>query len=492
MNAFYPHAATNRTVLLSTKSHEDREVHDERRPARKPWGRLSVAAAVAAMLLSAASCAPKTAVVTAPVAGAARFPEFVYPAPPAGMAGRVPLERHLTGWNALQSGDLRTADRSFAAAVKEAPGFYPAEAGLGYVALARKDARAALAHFDRALAPDATYAPALAGRGEALLSLGNREQALASFQAAVSADPSLTALGSRIEVLRFREVQEEVAAARKASEAGRLPEARAAYERALARSPQSPFLYRELSAVDRREGNMAAALEHAQKASALEPNDPRNLIAIAETYEAQGEMAKAIDVYGAAVALEPNPAIDARIDALAETIAFAAMPPEYRSIETAPSVTRAQLAALVGVRLDALLKRAPRGNAAIISDTRGNWAAPWILSVTRAGIMDAYPNHTFQPNAVVRRGDLAMAASRVLSLIAAEKPAAAAAWRSARRRFPDLSQGHLSYPAASLAVQAGVMTTLEDGSFQLSRPVTGAEAVAAVKKLDELSSRTGR
>ena len=34
---------------------------------------------------------------------------------------------------------------------------------------------------------------------------------------------------------------------------------------------------------------------------------------------------------------------------------------------------------------------------------RGNWAAPWIMAVARAGLMEVYPNHTFQPNAIVRR-----------------------------------------------------------------------------------------
>ncbi len=63
-----------------------------------------------------------------------------------------------------------------------------------------------------------------------------------------------------------------------------------------------------------------------------------------------------------------------------------------------------------------------------MTDTRGSWAGPWILTVTRAGVMEAYPNHTFQPGAVVRRADLAEAARRVLSLIAAEKPALASSW----------------------------------------------------------------
>ena len=111
------------------------------------------------------------------------------------------------------------------------------------------------------------------------------------------------------------------------------------------------------------------------------------------------------------------------------------------------------LAALLGVRLDALLKRARGSNAIVITDTRGSWAAPWILQTARAGIMEVYPNHTFQPNAVVRRGELAQAASQALSLIAAANPRLAASLRNARGRFPDVPPGHLSYHAASVAVE---------------------------------------
>jgi S-layer family protein len=168
------------------------------------------------------------------------------------------------------------------------------------------------------------------------------------------------------------------------------------------------------------------------------------------------------------------------------------MPEEYRSIETAPAVTRAQLAALLGVRLDDVLKRARRDNPVVLTDTRGHWAGPWIQAVSRAGVMEAYPNHTFGPNATVRRVDLAVAVSRVLSFIAAERPRQAAAWKGARVRFSDLPPGHLNYPAASVAVQSGVMKMVDGDQFQLSRPVTGAEALAAVRKLEELSGRKPR
>jgi tetratricopeptide (TPR) repeat protein len=448
---------------------------------------------VAVILAVGGACARPRTPPGLPAAGLSpKFPEFVYPEPPARIAAPETASAHQVAWQWLQSGDLRNAERSFSAVLKSAPDFYPSEAGLGFVALARKDSRAAASHFDRALAADASYAPALAGKGEALLTLGQRDQALASFEAAVTADPALTELRARIDVLRFRGMQDDVDAARKAADAGKLAEAEAIYERSLAASPDSPFLYRELAAIERRSGRLEAALGHAEKAAELSPAEPRSFVTLGEIYEAQGDYARAAEAYGRAVALEPSDALDARIDELREKAAFAAMPDEYRAIETSPTVTRAQLAALFGVRLDDLLKRARRSDAVVITDTRTSWAGPWILSVSRAGIMDAYPNHTFQPDALVRRDDLALAASRALSLIAAERPAQAAAWRGARVQFSDLSPGHLSYPAAAVAVQSGVMTTTSDGAFDLSRPVTGAEALAAIRKLEELSGRKPR
>src|SRR6476469_8161169 len=99
--------------------------------------------------------------------------------------------------------------------------------------------------------------------------------------------------------------------------------------------------------------------------------------------------------------------------------------------------------------------------------------------------MEVYPNHTYQPSAMVRRGEPAQAASQALSLMAPTNPRVAASRRNARGRFPDVPPGHLSYHAAAVAVETGVMTATPDGSFQLSRPVTGQEAVAAVAKLAE-------
>ena len=449
------------------------------------------AAAVLTLLVVAIACAPKTAPLP-PAVTSPKFPDFVQPQPPPGLGTPAALERHHIAWEWLQAGDLRAAERNFASALRQAATFYPAEVGLGYVALAAKKHKDSLLHFDRAVVANPRYAPALAGRAEALLGMGEVDEAVASIEAALTADPGLGVLRSRLEVLRFRNQQDDIGNARKLAAVGRLDEARAAYRTLVDASPASAFLLRELAEVERKAGNIEPALDSARRAVELEPEDARGLILLGDLYEAQGEVAKALEALNAAAALQPGEALPERIAALRSRVAFEAMPPEYRSIESSPALTRAQLAALLAVRLDDLLVKARRVSAVVITDTRGSWAAPHILSVARSGVMEVYPNHTFQPEAIARRADLAHAASRVLEIIAARSPQLAVSWRnSGQRKFADVGPRHLSYAAVSLVVEAGVMTTRENGAFDLTPPVTGAEAVAAVVKLQELGGRTG-
>jgi len=448
-------------------------------------------AATACLLILAAACAPKT-IPAPPAVSTPKYPDYIFPAPPAGIGTPAAIERHQAGWGWLQAGDLRSAERNFSAALKQSPPFYPAEAGLGYVALAQKKHKESLVHFDRAVVMNPRYAPALGGRAEALLALGEEEEAVQSIEAALQADPSLTGLRTRIQVLRFRGQQQEIARARQLAEASKFDEARAAYVAAIEASPQSPFLHRELAEVERRAGDLDSALDHAHKAAELEPEEPRAHVMLGEIYEARGEFARAADELSSAVALQPDDALSAKIEDLRARAVFAAMPPEYRAIGDSPSLTRGQLAALLAVKLEPLLSGARNASAVVITDTRAHWAAPYILTVARSAVMDPFPNHTFQPDQVVLRADLARAVSRTLNLIAKRQPQLAAAWRSPRRKFPDVPTGHLSYPAAALAVEAGVMTTAADGSFQLTRPVTGTEAVAAIDKLTQLGGRPAR
>jgi len=436
--------------------------------------------------LVAASCAKKP-VVSAPVVTTPKFPEFVRPVIPAAFTNTAAGDMQARGWAFLQSGDLKSAEREFSDALKLAPAFYPAAASLGYLELARKDAKAALPLFDRALQEQRNDVPALVGRGQALLALNREDEALAAFEAAVSADPSLTEMTRRVEVLRFRGMERNLARARQAARAGRLDEAMQTYTAAIASSPDSPFLYRELAGVERQQGSADAALEHFRKAVTLDPGDAKSLAQIGELLEARGDLDAAERAFVDALAIEPSADVEKRLADIRDRAALARLPAEYRAIDQASQITRADLAALIGIKLGALLQSDRWGDAALITDVRGHWAATWIMAVARAGVMEPFANHAFLPRGVVRRTDLAQAVARLLARASARNPSQAKGWESARLRFADLSTTHLAYPAASTAVASGVMKPGPDNTFQPSRPVTGAEAIEAVARIEALA-----
>jgi tetratricopeptide (TPR) repeat protein len=444
--------------------------------------RLGVVLAFAAWL--AAACAPRLApppTVTVPA-----HPDYVYPEVPAAFTRPQPILRLERGWQFLQGGDLPVAQREFAAALKIDPAFYPAEAGIGYARLAAGDAAAAEAAFGRALARDPTYVPALVGRGDAMLALDRGDEAAAAYRDALAARPDLPDVRRRLEGLSFRSQQAVLESAREAAAAGRYEEAVTAYQRAIGSSPESAFLYRELAVVERRQGDRSRALEHLRKATDLDPGDRQSWMLTGDLLADAADFAGAVAAYERAAELDPEGEVGKRLEQARRRLSLSRLPPEYALIAEEPVVTRAQLAALIGVHLSNLLDASARRAGVVLTDTRGHWAAPWILAVVRAGIMDAFPNHTFGPHAQVRRLDLARAVNRALQLVAERRPLTARGWIAARPAIADVPASHLGYPAVAAAVASGVMR-LEAGRFGPAEAVTGAEAIAAVERLEGLA-----
>ena len=434
-----------------------------------------------AALMTSAACATK--VVQPPIATAPRFPQFIAPDVPAELASTLSAWSHDRGWRFLQAGDLRNAEQEFGLALRT-PDFYPSMAGRGYVELARDEPRAALTQFDQALAVRGDYLSALVGRGEALIALKRDGDAVAALERALAVNPGLTDVRRRVEVLKFQSLERDLAAARQAAQAGRSDEAVQLYRAAIAASPDSPFLYRELGVVENRRGDTAAALEHFRRAVELDPSDAVSLGQIAVLTEASGELTEALRLYDESLAIEANADLTRRREAVRERIELAKLPDEYRAIPDAPQITRGDLAALIGVRLGPVLRQSR--DTVVVTDLRSHWAGNWINDVVRAGVMQAFENHTFQPREPVDRAELAATVARLLVDIAPQERINA--WRAAGVRFSDVPTGHLAYQAAPIAVASGVLDRAADESFQPSRRVTGAEAVQAVERLRAMTS----
>ena len=91
-----------------------------------------------------------------------------------------------------------------------------------------------------------------------------------------------------------------------------------AYEQAVAASPESAFLHRELGILERRQGHTDAALGHFRRAAELDPSDAAALIDVGELLEARQDLSGAEAAYRRAAALEPGSRASARLAAVLE------------------------------------------------------------------------------------------------------------------------------------------------------------------------------
>ena len=292
--------------------------------------------------------------------------------------------------------------------------------------------------------------------------------------------------------LRLRVMTERYDDAIEAVAEGRLSEAEAAYADMIAASPESAFLYVELARLEQRQGETAEALARTRRARQLEPNDAGIALLEGELSEALGELSAAEDAYELAESLGPTDASAAGLARVRRELQFAGLPEEYRGIVGAESATRGDLAALLGVRLAELLDDAAFGAPTpILTDTRDHWASSWIVEAARAGVMDIGAGNRFEPQRIVRRGDLADIVAAALDLIADFDPESARRWQTARVEFADMNPGHLNYESATQAVAAGVLRMGGDERFEPIRPVNGAEAMDAVERLVQLAAGLG-
>jgi tetratricopeptide (TPR) repeat protein len=288
-------------------------------------------------------------------------------------------------------------------------------------------------------------------------------------------------------VLRARAQQENVAAARKAAQANRLDEAARLYEQAIAASPDSAFLVRDLADVEAKQGKTDQALARYRRVVEMDPTDAVSRTRVGEILDAKGDLEGAMKMFTEANNLEPSAELRRRMDAIDARLAYLKLPAEYRAIPTQASITRGDLASLIGIRLAPLLARAP-AQAAVITDARNHWASEWIIAAAGAGVMEPYENHTFQPRNPVQRSDLAQAVARMLKVIAAERPQLLKDWQSRMQKMSDVGVSNLRYADASLSVAAGIIPLVDGGAFQLTRPVSGAEAIETITRIERLFS----
>ncbi len=322
----------------------------------------------------------------------------------------------------------------------------------------------------------------------------NREaDALAAFEAALAVDPSLTDLARRVEVLKFRSVGAGTCAGarRRRGPAGSTRRCRPTRRRSPAR-PTARSCIASWPAVERQQGacrRRARALPQGGRARSerralarADRRDPRS----ARRLRGRGE-----GVRRRRWRSSRTPACEARLEAVrAPRGAGAAAGGVPRDRPGAADHARRSRGARSASGSRRCCRAAPR-------ERRG---ADHRRAQQLGGDLDhgggARRRHGAVREPRVPAADASCAASiwrrpsrGCCRASPRRRPAARKAWETARLKFSDLSPSHLAYPAASAAVASGVLTTGAGNSFQPSRPVTGAEAIDAIAKIEALAGR---
>jgi tetratricopeptide (TPR) repeat protein len=401
--------------------------------------------------------------------------DYIFPALTPGDASPDEAKALRAAWNDVLAGDTAAAGRRYEKLLRHRADLAAAQTGLAYARLRAGRLEEAASAFASVLAARPTDVAALVGAGSVAFRRGDVDAAVGFYRSAQALSPDDPLLRRRLTALKLQATERRMGLALAAAERGDTETAVREYTGALQAAPEVAGVRLALADLLVAGGDVAGALALLE----ADPSGDRQVgLRRAALLMGQQEFGRAAEIYRGLVAADPGDATAREGEKAArEGVELLSMPEEYRQIASAPRVTRADLAALVAVRVQRLQRLGP-GEPSVALDISSSWAREQVARVLALGIMDVYPNHTFQPGALVRRVDLARAAARVLDRLG---------WpRSAGPVPGDMSPSHLDYEAVARVLGAGLMSVAASGGFEPWRPVTGPEAIEVVDGLSRL------
>ena len=395
--------------------------------------------------------------------------DYLFPAPARAEVSADEAAALRAAWNDVIAGDTASAARRYEKVLRRRPALPAARTGLAFARLRAGRLEEASSGFEAVLADRPNDLPALVGAASAAGRRGDLDAALGFYRRAQAAAPDDALVRKRLAALRLQVTERHMGLAQAAVERGDTESAAREYAAAVEAAPEVAGVRLSLAELLASRGDVPGAIALLE----ADPSGDRQVaLRRAGLLAEQQEFARAAEVYRELLTRDPaDEAARAGEKGAREGLEMLSMPEEYRRIREAPRVTRADLAALVAVRVSAL-RRAGPGEPRVAVDIGGSWAREHVARVLALGIMDAYPNHTFQPGATVRRVDLARAAARTLDRLGFSRGNAPAP--------SDMSPSHLDYQAVERVLAAGLMGLSPSGGFEPWRPVSGSEAIDLV------------
>ncbi len=237
--------------------------------------------------------------------------------------------------------------------------------------------------------------------------------------------------------------------------------------RGLLIDPQDKRVYLALGNYYLRNGKPFLARAYIKKGMETLGEDEALLRLLQLSYEQESDYERALEVARRIYQLYPSPENLRAVQQLEERLEEERIRKKLKDLQGKPVITRGDLALIIDTYMG---KYFPPRKPPIIVDLYRSQQMEAILRVTSAGIMKVYPNHTFQPDAEVRRLTLAKILYRLVKKLGISVQVNPVVLQDTSNRY------------AVFAVGAGLMKAPE-GKFNPYATVSFNEAQEALRKL---------
>jgi tetratricopeptide (TPR) repeat protein len=394
-----------------------------------------------------------------------------------------PTSAFREAYRIYQKGEQPKARIAFQKILKKSPDYYPADLAMAYTYLAEGNLDQAEPYIQKALnyAPD--YSQAHFALAQVYESHQDYENALASLDEIEKTDPDYPELHQMRNILKLKATEVHLSEGKRLADTD--PEtAIRHFQEAEQLAPEIAEIPLQIADVYLKHGQCTEAVPFLEQADQAMPDNVDVKTRLFNCYADLEQYELALAEYNDVSLLKPgDAAMQKRVQGIKHTLALRALPQEYQSIPTTEQITRGQLAAYLALNLEFLKKYSTEGLSSIIVDTLDNWDKAQIQKIVDLGIMDLFPNRTFQSSQPITKLELAKAASRILEILEAGKKVSVP---SADTQIPDVPAGSVYFPMVSKPVEAGVISLDNDGRFNAYRPVAGSELISMVKRFQAL------
>jgi len=377
-------------------------------------------------------------------------------------------------WKSIRVGNVNNAQKIIDTLGSENPFYY---VGMGYVAYLLGDTQTAEQYFKASL----SYYPEvdLAHFGLAYIyqDSNKEDNAFSEYREILKNDPNNPWAKPQFEDIKTRMTGEELADAKVFLAAGDTEKSKESFLKALYYSPEITEAHLALAKIYRDENNFQNALMHLRAARANEPQNKDIQKEYADTLFQAGDLKNSLGVYENLSAQNPgDQEIRDRLETIKNRLGIFELPSQYNAIPASESVTKEDVAALLSIKLKDILDE-PSGKPPIIIDISTSWASRFILHTASLGILDVYPNHTFQPKKIITRAEMAETLFRLIEHLRRKGYNFIQQIPPNKIQISDVSPSNYYYRPILLMVSYDIMTLSQERAFNPDEAVSGREAI---------------